>query len=64
MNELMITIGSEDWIYWKTYKTKAWEAWMEARRKMEEIGMNIDNFYPDELRLRNENGEDIDSWEL
>ena len=64
MNELMAIIDSEDWIYWKTKETNVWDAWDELKRKMESIDINIDNFYPCELILRNVNGEDIDNWEM
>ena len=64
MNELMAVISTEDWLYWKTEEIKAWNAWDEMLRNMETIGINVDNFCPRELKLRNENGEDIDSWEI
>ncbi len=62
MNELRVRIGTNDWIHWKTEKAKAWDAWMELKGKMEEIGMNVEDFCPDKLRLRNESGENIDSY--
>lgn len=64
MNELKVTIGCEDWIYWKTEKTNVWEAWGELQERMKGIGIDVNYFHPDELVLRNANGEDIDGWEV
>ena len=64
MNELMVVITTNSYLYWKTKETDARYAYREMQNNMERIGINIDNLWVCELILRNENGEDIDSWKL
>ena len=62
-NELMINIGTESWIYYKTNKNKALEALNEFLHTCETVNINTDNLHITSAVLRNSDNEDIDIYE-
>lgn len=58
MNELMV----RGWIYWKTDKSTAKEAYEEFVRAAENAEINVDNLGFG-IVLRDEDYEDIDTYE-
>ena len=64
MNELMITIGGGQWMYYRTDLTAADKAFQEFTESCDAAGINIDNIGILSAHLRGRDGEDIDSIEF
>lgn len=60
MNELMLVITSEDWIYFPTRCIEADSAFAEFLRTCESVGINMDNVYFESYELRDSEGNYID----
>ncbi len=62
--ELMVSFGNAGWVYFKTDKPTAQEAFSEFRKKIED-GIDFSNFpyegFVTEAVLRDENHENVDS---
>lgn len=55
MNELMIVLGNAGYIYFKTKRLSIDMALFDLNEKMNQIGVNTDNFHPKKITLRDEN---------
>ena len=61
MNELMVVLGNAGYIYFKTKRLSIDMALFDLNEKMNQIGVNTDNFHPKKITLRDENGLTIET---
>ena len=60
-NELFVSYNNNSWLYYKTGKKTANEAYYELLDNCEAIGIDISNMFLDKGVLMDENGNDIDN---
>ena len=63
MNELMITLKNNGFIYYTTNESKAIIAFHEFLQRCDP-DINLDNIPFDKAILRDQDGHDIDTWEI
>lgn len=63
MNELIVVIDNDNWIYFKTDATDVGSAIDDCLDAAESVGINFDNIDPYKCLLRDRYGETIDVYD-